>query len=656
MIQRFRRPGTTRSREEGSLPGELPWVAVALMPILVSVGSSPPPPAAGTGVASPGGRVVFTLEQVSAGRIGYRVTAGGAPVVEPSPMVFTLDGVDLAEGAEPGRVERYRIHERYAWRGVHDTAVNHANGMRVAMTHKRSGAAYTLDVRAFDGGVAFRTIVPASGTAPRVPDERTTFAFPAGSTVWYHDFENHYESVYTRKDVADVQQGEWAAPPVTVQLPGARGYAAVTEGGLTGYSGMGLQANGRRGFDMRLGHAQPLNYPFRLRYGEEEGRRLASPAAITGGITTPWRIVMVAADLDGLVNSDLVHNLAPPPSPPLADADWIRPGRSLWRYLDGGDNSFEGMKGYARMAAALGFEYNLLEGFWQKWPESQLRELVDYSRSQGVGLWLWKHSRDLRTPEARQSFFELCRRAGVVGAKIDFFDHEHREVVELYEILLREAAAHRLMLNFHGANKPTGESRTWPNELTREAVYGFERGKTPAWATHNTTLPFTRYLAGHADYTPVVFGDRRRETSWAHQIATAAVFTSPLLVYGAHPQSLLDNPAVEIIRSLPATWSETRVLPVSAIGEIAAFARRSGTTWFLAIVNGAEARTVKVPLAFLGPQRHAALLARDRAEAADALTIETAEVGRGDTVTIALRAGGGFIGRFVPAKTDRPRE
>src|SRR5262249_43246145 len=157
-------------------------------------------------------------------------------------------------------------------------------------------------------------------------------------------------------------------------------------------------------------------------------------------------------------------------------------------------------------------------------------------------------------------------------------------------------AKRQLMFDFHGANKPTGEARMWPNELTREGVQGLEHRTTPSWARHNATLPFTRYLAGAADYTPVVFGERRKETSWAHQIATAAVFPTPLLVYGAHPQSLLDSPAVDVIKSLPSIWDETIVLPPSDIGDIAAFARRRGDDWYVAIVNGPDAKSVKIDL------------------------------------------------------------
>jgi alpha-glucosidase len=114
---------------------------------------------------------------------------------------------------------------------------------------------------------------------------------------------------------------------------------------------------------------------------------------------------------------------------------------------------------------------------------------------------------------------------GAVGVKLDFFDHEAKEVMDLYRACLEGAAEHHLMVNFHGANKPTGESRTWPNELNREAVSGMERRSMQAWARHDATIPFTRMLAGHLDFTPMLFGERRRETSWPHQISTIPRWT-----------------------------------------------------------------------------------------------------------------------------------
>jgi alpha-glucosidase len=184
--------------------------------------------------------------------------------------------------------------------------------------------------------------------------------------------------------------------------------------------------------------------------------------------------------------------------------------------------------------------------------------------------------------------------------------------------------------------------------MTREGIYGLEHRRMEAWARFNATFPFTRMLAGHADYTPVVFGERRRETSIAHQIASAAILTSPLLVYGGHPASLLASPAVEIIRSIPSVWDETRVLPPSEIGEVAVFVRRSGTTWFVSAMNGPTARSVKVPLSFLEKGRHELLLARDNADNPGAVVIERGTKVAADALEISMRSGGGFVARLTP--------
>jgi alpha-glucosidase len=600
-------------------------------------------------VAGPDGLVQFKLSLRDA-RLHYEVAFRDKPVIEPSPLAVTVDGVDITEHAALGDAKRYRVDETYPWRGVHATAANRCAGATVHLSHPASRTSYTLDVRAFNDAVAFRTVIDGAG-GPRVPDEATRFTLPAGTTVWYHDLNGHYEGVHQKKDIAEVTAGEWAAPPLTVKLPGGAGYASITEAALLNYSGMALQADGNRGFNLVLAHKQPVSYPFKLRFSKEDIDRLAKPAAVTGTITTPWRVVMVGADLNALVNCDAVHDLCPPPDPKLfpqgVRTAWVKPGRAVWKYLDGGENSYEGMKEFCRLAGELGFEYNVLEGFWRRWTDDQLRALVAFGKERGVGLWLWRRSRDLRDPDVRRAFLNQCHDLGVAGVKLDFFDHEAKEMIDFYQVLLREAAEHQVMVNFHGSNKPTGEPRTWPNELVREAVRGMEASKLTARARHDTTLPFTRFLAGHADYTPVHFGARRGDTTWAHQVATAAVFTAPLLTYAAHPKTLLESPCAPMIKSIPAVWDETVVLPASEIGEVAAFARRSGDTWFLAVLNGPTARSVQVPLSFLGAGEYGALVVRDDKSDPAAVQVETGTGRRGDAVTIELRDGGGFIARYT---------
>ena len=592
-------------------------------------------------ISSPDRKVSFELIGLT-----YRVTFNGAPVIESS-TIGLLTGAtgELTKSPAIQRSQSYTIKETFATRGVHSLGRNHCNVSEFSIVGDET---YTLEVRAFNNGVAFRYIV-APNAQPRIPREQTSFTVPAGSFVWFHDFQGHYEGVHAQKEIAQVTAGEWAAPPLTIKLPDGRGYASITEAALINYAGMGLRANGEGEFKLLLGHELPVSYPFELRY-KADIERLSHPAAISGEIKSPWRVILVGADLNALVNSDIIEAVSPAPDknllPSGSATEWIKPGRAVWKYLDGGQSTLEGMKDFSRLAGELGFEYNVVEGFWQRWPESQMRELVDYAKQYKVGIWFWKHSRDLRTPDARRQFFELCNRVGVVGAKIDFFDHEAKEIIDLYQALLRDAAEHKIMVEFHGANKPAGESRTWPNEMTREAIRGMEASRMTERARHDTTLPFTRMLAGHADYTPMHFGERRRDTSWAHQIASAAILTSPLLIFGAHPQNILDNPARELIKTIPSTWDETIVLPQSEIGELAAFARRRGNVWFLAIMNGPAARKITVPLAFLPHGESQATIVRDVVEDAAALKIEQVRVNANSSLEIDMRAGGGFIARF----------
>jgi len=600
-------------------------------------------------VASPDGQVKLTVLP-NAERLTLTVTMGEIAVVEPSTIRLEVDGYDLSSGVVFGKAEPYEINETYPWHGNFSTATNQCRGARISLEHDLSTVPYILEVRAFNDGAAYRHVIPGDEAVTRIPDESSAFVLPAGSTVWYAGLAaGHYEDTYRRQEVSEVQPGEWAGPPLTFKLPGGAGYASITEANLVNYSGMGLEADGRRGWTVGLGHRHPLNYPFELRYGREEGKRLGKAAAVRGTITTPWRVVKVGRNLNALVNSALLPNLCPPPDlklfPEGLKTAWVKPGRAVWRYVDGGPSGVEGMKQFSRMAGQLGFEYQVIEGFWSRWSMEERKEVVDYSRRQGVGLWFWKHSNQLRTAEAREEFFRMLNELGVVGAKIDFMDHEHKEIVDLYETLLRKAAEYRVLVNFHGANKPTGRERTLPNDMVREGVKGMEASRLNDRARHQATLPFTRYLAGAADYTTMIFSQRRGDTTWANQIASLAIFNSPLLTIAANPQSILENPAVEVIKSIPPVWDATIVLPGSEIGELALYARRTGGVWFVAAMCGPEAREAEVPLSFLSSGEYEVSMVRD-GESEASVVVERTTKQRADTLRLDLRAGGGFVARL----------
>jgi alpha-glucosidase len=607
-------------------------------------------------IVSPDGTVKFTLLS-NPERLSFTVTLDHTTVIEPSTFHLIVDGYDLASGVIFSNASRSEIRETYPWHGAHSTATNHGNAATISFVHDLSFTAFSLEIRAFDDGVAYRFVIRGADNAARVPDEYSKFILPAGTTVWFHDLGGHYEAAYEKQDIAEVKAGQWAGPPLTFQLPGSAGYGSITEANLVNYAGMALEGDGRRGWVVGLGHRQPVNYPFELRYGREEAKRLGKPAVITGTITTPWRVVLVGRDLNTLVNGDILPNLCPPADPKYfpqgIQTPWVEPGLAVWDYVDRNyvppnKDRLEHMKTFSRLGGQIGVKYHILEGFAYGWSDEVIQEFVDYSKAQGVRVLFWRHSRNLRTPEEQEEFFSRLHRLGVAGAKIDFIDQEAKEGVDQYEALLRKAAEYQCVIDFHGANKPTGRMRTWPNDMLREAVRGMESSSLRERARHETILPFTRYLAGPTDYTTMHFGTRRADSTWAHQIACLATFHSPILTLAAHPQSVQDNPAVDVIKSIPAVWDETIVLPDSRIGELSVFARRKGAMWMLAVMSAAgPAKTIQVPLTFLGDGTYKALLARDNPDNDAAVVIENSTARRGDTLTLQLRSGGGFVGRFT---------
>jgi len=588
-------------------------------------------------VTSPDGKIKLVIDS-KAGALSYHVNFKSAQVIKPSGLGLIINGKTIGTNAAIGKVTKYAVNENYPYRGVHNLASNHYHGAKVELTGSHS--VFMLEARVFNNGVAFQYQVNSTG-ASVVEHDLTAFTIPAGSYVWYQPNIKTYEGKYSKQKIEDFKKGDLIGPPATIELPNNVGYMAITEGSLTDFAGMSLIADSNNVFKANL----------------------TGNTNKTGTVATPWRIIEIGADLNTLVNCDIIADISPAFDPKLFpkgyDTDWIKPGRSVWSWLAANRSITLGnMKRFTDYAAALGFEYNLVDEGWATWKDDNrdnwdmMKELVDYSAAKGVKIWVWKAYPNrkgipgIKDSVSRRAFFEKCRQIGIAGLKIDFFDSESQEVIDFYQAALRDAARYHLMIDFHGANKPTGETRTWPNEMSREAVRGMEN--RPPWAQTNTIVPFTRYLAGHADYTPMHFGDRMGEISWAQHIATMVVFTSPLLCLGADPQSMLDNPFKTMIQSIPSTWDETIVLPQSKIGNLVLYARRKGGTWFIAAMNGAnQQKNINIKLSFLKGGRYALNAVRDdEQQQANALP-ENAVVSGGSVLTINLNAKGGYVGKLI---------
>ena len=591
-------------------------------------------------INSPNGKIAFRL-MVENAKLFYTIEYNNIPVIEKAAMGLVVNGYTFGEHLSVATVKEYKSNETYSYRGVHNNAINDYAGAVISFKYIFP---FKTEVRVFNDGVAFRYIVNSKGAAG-VEKDITEFVLPPGSTIWSQSNVKYYEGKYSKKNIDTVKAGEMMGPPVTIELPGNNGYAAITEGGLTDFAGMSLVSNGNRVLVANL---------------SGKTQRLAN-------METPWRIVEIGKDLNTLVNCDIIANVSPAYDkkifPQGYNTGWIKPGRSVWSWLAKTKSvTFQNMKHFTDLAAALGFEYNLVDEGWGNWKDTvngkdhwdMMKELVDYSAAKGVKIWVWKAYPDrkgiagIKDAAQRKIFFKKCKDIGVVGLKVDFFDNESQEIIQFYQAALKDAAEYHLMMNFHGANKPTGETRTWPNEMTREAIRGMEN--RPPWAESNTILPFTRYLSGHADYTPVHFGDRMGEITWAHHVASMIVFTSPFLCMGADPQNVLDNPCKEMIQSIPPVWDETIVLPQSKIGELVLYARRKGTTWFVAAMgSNKEIQTEEVNLSFLKGNYMLSTLKDDKNKQANAL-LENSKVTASSKMTIVLNADGGYVGRFEKIK------
>lgn len=226
--------------------------------------------------------------------------------------------------------------------------------------------------------------------------------------------------------------------------------------------------------------------------------------------------------------------------------------------------------------------------------------------------------------------------------------------MDAYEDILRMTAEYQLMVNFHGANKPTGEVRTWPHEITRE---GIREQEYVLWdqlpLQHYAVLPFTRMVAGHGDFLPTYVRSKYlKNTTAVFQLATSIIFQSPFICWPDHPEAYLESPFLPLIRTMPAVWDETRVLEGSEIGAFVSFARRSGEDWYVAVLNCQDKqKTYSIPLAFLGEGDYEAALYYDAPGPPTSVRIEAGHsVQKEQTISIRFKSGSGFVGRFSKPK------
>lgn len=638
-------------------------------------------------VKSPSGALVMKLavrnvkEDTGAeGKLVYSVTFRGRPVLDDSALGLDLDGAAMLGS-------HVHVTKSEAGKGADDytlttgkTSKVHDEYHSLTVEVAESGAAarkLVIEARAYDGGVAFRYVLPTQPLAlkeVRLRQEATQFQFSMDPVTWGLQLPNYrssYESEYVKLTAsAYSNQGGVSSHfllglPLLAHEPGTA-WIGILEANLEGNAGMYL-TNPSGSWE---GHGFTA-----LLAPQSEHAEIAVTAWVP--YHSAWRVIMVADDPGRLVESNLLTDLSPANA--LKDTSWIVPGKASWDWWNGdqdADNkpayTTENMKRYIDFAAEAGLPYFMLDAGWSPFDDiTKLRgpvdvpELVRYGATKHVKVWIWLYS----TTVMRQmkEAFALYEKWGVAGVKIDFINRDDQQGIQFSYDVAREAAAHRIMVDFHGASKPWGIERTYPNVLSYEGILGMEQSKAGRRDNpdERTVFPYTRMLAGPLDYTagafhnatedgfvaqstnPMVMGTR------AHQLALYVVYQTPFQMVSDSPQAY-KNPsgefqeAFQFIKDVPAVWDETRALS-GAPGEQATIARRSGKDWYLGSISNWQERDVDVPLSFLGAGSYTAEIYADAADASSDpthTTISKKTVKGGESMHLHLAKGGGCAVRF----------
>ena len=470
------------------------------------------------------------------------------------------------------------------------------------------GQGVKLVLRLYNDGIAFRYDI--SSIKDTIPHERTTYLIPEGTRRWIQHWTEGYEDFFPLA-TSGKEPREW--PYNDTRNDHHRwGYPVLLEP-AEGLFALITEANIERGQSASSLRNDLNSEQYRVCPDVNESQT-------SGSWHSPWRVVIVGSLAD-IVESTLVTDVSEPCR--MTDTTWIKPGVVSWIYwaYNHGSNDYDIICKYVDLASALQLPYVLIDAEWDEMRDGKtIEDALAYAKAKGVRPMIWYNSSvgwingapgpkfRLNKPEDREREFAWCEEMGVAGVKIDFFSGDTQMNMDYCIDLLESAARHHLLVNFHGATIPRGWQRTYPHLLSTEGVYGAEWYNNVATFTHraachNATLPFTRNVIGPMDYTPCAFSDSQHPhiTSHAHELALTVLFESGLQHLADRPESFLAQPLAvqQFLSQLPAAWDETRLVS-GYPGQSVVIARRSGSTWYIAGINGTdEQRELTLPLPFL---------------------------------------------------------
>ena len=624
-------------------------------------------------VYSPDKKIKVVI-QVDTG-ISYSVFCDGREILGPSSISLTIEGAGIL-GREPhlSGVKSRSANEKIIPTVKEKRAVIADRFNEAVLTFKGN---YGLVFRAYDDGVAYRFFTRLKGRV-KVLSEEVSYKFGRDHSVYFpvaESFLSSFERNYSYLALSQVTAEKMAFLPVLVDIKDGP-KVAITEADLDDYPGLYLSGSADGSAAL---HGMFAAYPLKEELKRDRTLAVAERAGYiadtNGSREFPWRVLAIARRDGELIENDIVYRLARPLA--LKDTSWIQPGKVAWDWwndlnlfgvdFEAGINT-KTYKHYVDFAARYGIEYIILDEGWSDAedllktnPALEMPELLSYARDKNVGLILWCVwlTLDRQLDEA----LDLFGKWGVRGIKVDFMDRDDQKVVNFYKRVAAEAAKRKLVVDFHGAFKPTGLRREYPNVLTREGVLGLEYSKWSKSVTpeHDLLIPFIRMLAGPMDFTPgamrnaaeksfqPVFSEPMSQGTRCHQLAMFVVYESPLQMLSDSPSAYMREPEImDFLGKVPTVWDETVGLE-AGVGDFVAVARKSGDDWYVGAMTDWAPRELEIDFWFLGAGEYRADVYADGANAAryaSDYTRARLTVKAGDRLKVRLAPGGGWAARL----------
>jgi alpha-glucosidase len=609
-----------------------------------------------------------------------------AKLLKGSEALFTISGLSLEltngkqeiTGQRVKRTFRKSVDEQITptIREKSDTFKNCYNELVVDFKSNSS-----LTFRLFNEGLAYRFSTSAKDSLV-VLKENLIIQFQEDDSIRFQaskSFNSSYETAYEHQKLCELEKYRLVSLPVLVEKNNGS-FVMITESDLYNYPGLWLKGCGEADLEAaNPPYPKKLSYTGSVYQHGQVSEKYNYIAKVDGKRTYPWRLFAVAENEAGLISNNMVYLLASPTE--LEDVSWIKPGVVMFDWwaknniygvdFKSGINT-ETAKYFIDFCAKNGFRYFLFDDGWcpkedllHEVPGLNMPEVTAYAKEKGVDILLWVIWNTLQ--KQWDQAFDQFEKWGVKGIKMDFMNRDDQQMVEFYEAVAQKAAEKKMVVNFHGAYKPSGLSRKYPNVLTREALIEFEYNGGTSFDNpeHHNILPYIRMFTGAMDYIPATMRNSTKDNfraisdypmgqgTRAHAMALFIILSSPMEMLPDSPSDYYrEKECTDFLAQIPVEWDETRLLQ-GKISKYTVLARRAGEVWYVGAITNEDERTFELQTDFL-KQGSYQLEAIEDGINANTRASDYRKTDKmfqsGEVLKIKLAKGGGWVARITPLK------